>query len=123
MVRTSVPITANWVHSCYAYVMHKLMRWTALALAMMPHALLGSGSMGFTDGARSRMNYNAGRQVYMQRVACASCPHPDRFADHELARQLLDDHGFLATLETEEREALQVYLRTRFQIDLKLVGS
>lgn len=79
--------------------------------------------MGFTDGALTRMKYNAGRQVYMQRVACASCPHPDRFADDELARQLVEDRAFLETLAVEERETLLVYLRTRFQLDLKLVGS
>ena len=86
-----------------------------MALAVLPALALASGSM--TPHTPSSDNFSRGKAVYMERVACASCPAPNGASNADEAKALiarLADNEF--KLSVRQRRAVQSYLNRRFDI-------
>ncbi len=86
----------------------------ALAGATGAHASGTVNPGGATAG--SQQLYNAGKAVFAQRLACASCPYAGRRASAELAREVLADAKTIAMLDHQEQAALRTYFEKRFGV-------
>jgi hypothetical protein len=90
--------------------------WAVMALALSPAIALASGSM--TPHAPSSDNFSRGKALYMERVACESCPAAHGASNADEARALiarLDDDEF--KLSARQQRAVRSYLSRRFGIE------
>lgn len=89
----------------------------AVALSFMVSNAFASGSDSMGGGlSGEQAQYNAGKAVYAQKLACPGCALDGKMLDKTLAQQVISDMGMTATLSDDERMALMTYLKLRFKL-------
>lgn len=88
----------------------------AIALPLLASTAFASGSDSFGGQSSEQAQYNTGKAVYAQKLACPSCPLAGKSLDKMLAEQLLSDPSLTAKLANDERAPLATYLRKRFKL-------
>lgn len=89
----------------------------ALVLPFMVSTAFASGSDSFGGGlSGEQAQYNSGKAVYAQKLACSDCTLAGKTLDKTQAQQVLSDTGLTAKLSEDERTALTTYLKLRFKL-------
>ena len=89
----------------------------ALATALMAAPAHSSGSMTFdAAGSASTQAYNQGKRVASTELLCRTCPLAGQKLDKALAGRVLAESELTASLGADQRDALTVYLRRRFDL-------
>ena len=88
----------------------------ALALPLLATNAIASGSDSFGGQSGEQAQYNTGKAVFAQKLACADCPLAGKTLDKMLAQQLLSDPSLTAKLSDDERMPLMTYLKLRFKL-------
>lgn len=88
----------------------------ALTLPLLASSAFASGSDSFGGQSGSQAQYNTGKAVFAQKLACTSCPLAGKTLDKMLAQQILSDSAATSMLSDDERMPLTTYLKTRFKL-------
>lgn len=89
----------------------------AALLSLTAGVTFASGSDSFGGGpSGEQAQYNAGKAVYAQRLACPDCALSGKRLDKMLAQQVIGDMNITAKLTDDERQALLTYLKLRFKL-------
>ena len=86
-----------------------------MAMALLPASATASGSM--SARTPSSDNFQRGKTLYMERVACSSCPAASGASNADEAKALiarLDGDEF--KLSSREQRAVRSYLNRRYGI-------
>lgn len=60
--------------------------------------------------------YEYGKEVYVAKLGCSTCPLGEQTLDEATARRVLADEALRAGLSSKEDEAVMIYLRQLFAI-------
>jgi hypothetical protein len=74
----------------------------------------GSESFGSAQTSDTR-NYHLGKSIYAEKFACRTCPLTEKVLDQAVAKDILNGKIKVA-LKEEEKAALFMYLKRRFNI-------
>ena len=90
---------------------------TLLALSALFCASAFASGSDAGGGAETgdAQDYNVGKGIYAQKLACKSCPLAGKSLDAAMASQLLSGKETYA-LSAEEQQALATYLKLRFKL-------
>lgn len=88
----------------------------ALTLPLLATGAFASGSDSFGGQSGGQAEYNTGKAVYAQKLACSDCPLAGKMLDKMLAEKLLSDPSLTAKLSDDERKPLTTYLKRRFKL-------
>ena len=88
----------------------------ALTLPLLASTAFASGSDSFGGESSDQSQYNTGKAVYAQKLACPDCPLAGKTLDKMLAEKLISDPSLTTKLTAEERMPLMSYLKRRFKL-------
>jgi hypothetical protein len=88
----------------------------AASLFALAGLAIASGSESFGSAQTSdTRNYHLGKSIYAEKFACRTCPLSEKVLDPAVAKDILSGK-IKATLSQEEKTALSIYLKRRFNI-------
>jgi hypothetical protein len=83
----------------------------ALALQGVSFA---SGSDSFSSNSSATGQYNAGKQVYAEKLMCQGCMFAGQALNKDIAMKIVSDAKATEKLSEQERDALMQYAKKRF---------
>ena len=86
---------------------------TTLALSSVSFA---SGSDSFATVSSATGAYNAGKRIYVEKMACDGCVFAGKSIDKELAMKVVSDPKATEALSPDEKEVLVAYAKKRFRL-------
>ena len=98
------------------------MRQTRLLIAIgaatlgLSSVVFASGSDSFSTVSSATGAYNAGKRIYLEKMACDSCMFAGKSIDKELAMKVVSDPKATEALSSDEKEVLVAYAKKRFRL-------
>jgi hypothetical protein len=89
--------------------------FAALALASIQPAF-ASGSDSFSTTSSATGQYNAGKRVFAERLACDGCMFAGKSIDKEIAMKVVSDPKATEALSADEKEVVVAYAKKRFRL-------
>lgn len=83
------------------------------ACASVAHA---SGSDSFPSSSSGTSQYNLGKQVFAEKLACKGCVFDGKSINGEIAKQIVNDKKATEKLSADDRDAVITYAKRRFKL-------
>lgn len=100
--------------------MNRRLKFAAvLGLALTSAGAYASGSVSVDAGGTSAAGldrYDAGKAVYVRKLACASCAYAGVTLTPDVARTILSDRETFGALNADQQEAVRKYFRKRLGV-------
>ncbi len=78
--------------------------------------VFASGSDSFSTTSSATGQYNAGKRVFAERLACDGCMFAGKSIDKDLATKVVSDPKATQALSADEKEAVVAYAKKRFRL-------
>ena len=89
----------------------------ALAAALSVSSIVfASGSDSFSTVSSATGAYNAGKRIYLEKMACDGCMFAGKPIDKDLAMKVVSDPKATEALSADEKEVLVAYAKKRFRL-------
>ena len=89
-------------------------RLSTAALALASSAAFASGTDSFSSTSSGTGQYNAGKRVYAEKLACSGCAFAGKSINKDVAMMVVSDPKATEKLSEADKEVVIAYAKKRF---------